>query len=165
MSGSSSSSSSRAPPNAPTGPRRLRYTPNMSFGQQLRPASIHPWSRNPSPSAQRHSSSPLIHSPLQQSFPAEPDMSQSAPNSPKDMATQEAPSRRSRLSKQAGRPRGESRSSSVLIVIRGLKDSGEINEGSGRRSLNSQSGPSSQRVNASTLTKIAVSLPSPTSEA
>ncbi|KIW16731.1 hypothetical protein PV08_03920 [Exophiala spinifera] len=63
----------------------------------------------------RHSSNPIARSPLQQSFPAYPG-STSAPSSPPLMP--ESPSRRSRVNDPEGRKRGESRSSSVPIVVR-----------------------------------------------
>ncbi|KAK6368151.1 hypothetical protein LTS17_009892 [Exophiala oligosperma] len=63
----------------------------------------------------RHSSNPVARSPLQQSFPAYPG-STSAPSSPPPMT--ESPARRSRTNEPEGRKRGESRSSSVPIVVR-----------------------------------------------
>ena len=117
MSASSSSSiSSKLPPDAPTGPKALRYSSRMSSRSRLHP-NPKSWNSAPSPSVPRQSSSPLVHSPLQQSFLMDGDSSKSAPSSPR-LTTQETPPRLSRLSEQGKRPRGESRSSSVPIIIR-----------------------------------------------
>ena len=141
MSNSASFRSSLALPNAPTGPKRTSFADTMGHRSRLQPPQI-PWRPAPSPSAQRQSSSPLVHSPLQQSIPLGADMSKSEPNSPKSM-TQETPARRSRLSEQATRPRGESRSSSVPLVVREPQHSEDENEGSGHHSLTSNSRPNS----------------------
>ncbi|KIW89681.1 uncharacterized protein Z519_09837 [Cladophialophora bantiana CBS 173.52] len=104
-----------------------------------------PWSRAPSPSFPRHSSSPLVHSPLQQSFPAYSDPSKSGPNSPGSPGVQQTPSRRSRPSGQGARPRGESRSSSVPVITRTQpQELGTGGEGPSRRSMKFRSRPSSR---------------------
>ena len=144
MPGSSSSSTSlRPPPDAPTGPRALRYPSRMTSQSRLRPGQT-PWNRAPSPSFPRQTSSPLVHSPLQQSFPVDTDASKSAPNSPGHMAAQETPSRRSRLSEQGARPRGESRSSSVPIIIRSSQDHESEVENAGLRPFRSRTRPDSR---------------------
>jgi hypothetical protein len=142
MSESSRPPSSTAPAGAPKGPKKLRFSA-MTPRSYLQPTPS-PWTRNraPSPSIQRQSSSPLVHSPLQKSF--EPDMSKSEPNSPERMTTQETPSRRSRVSEQAAFPRGESRSSSVPMVVRTPQGAEDENDGSNQESLRSRSGPGSR---------------------
>lgn len=145
MSDSSFSSSSKAPANAPKEPKKLRFPTNMTHHSYLCPISD-PWTRNRtnSPSNQRQSSSPLVQSPLQKSF--KPDMSKSEPNSPATTTPQDTPSRRSRFSDQGTRPRGESRSSSVPIIVRAPQDSEDENENSGQHSVRSSSRPDSRAV-------------------
>lgn len=131
MPGPSSSASPPNPPqNAPTGPKAYRAAQAMTMTSQsrLRPNPI-TWPRVPSPSVPRHSSSPLVHSPLQQSFPTDADTTSSARNTPE--RDQETPSRRPRLTEPNTRPRGESRSSSVPI-IRTPHDSDERQDDEGR---------------------------------
>ncbi len=144
MSDSFSSSHLKPPANAPTGPKKLRFQAAMAPRTYLQPTGTPDlWTRNRtnSPSNQRQTSSPLIHSPLQKSF--EPDMSKSEPNSPTNTTPQDTPSRRSRFS-EGTRPRGESRSASVPIVIRVPQDSEDDNESSGQQSVRSSSRPDSR---------------------
>ncbi|ETI23833.1 hypothetical protein G647_05639 [Cladophialophora carrionii CBS 160.54] len=142
MSESSLPPPSKAPAGAPKGPKKLRFS-TMPPRSYLQPTPS-PWTRNraPSPANQRQSSSPLVHSPLQKSF--EPDMSKSEPSSPQSMTTQETPSRRSRLGGHAAGPRGESRSSSVPMVIRTPQGAEDESDGPGQDSLRSRSGPASR---------------------
>lgn len=93
---------------------------SMAASSRLQPHHRgHPWS-----TSTRHSSNPIARSPLQQSFPAYSN-STSAPTSP---PMQETPSRRSRTSEPEGRKRGESRSSSVPIVVRNPQGEEESEE-------------------------------------
>ncbi|EXJ62303.1 hypothetical protein A1O7_02737 [Cladophialophora yegresii CBS 114405] len=142
MSDSSLPPSSKAPAGAPKGPKKLRFSA-MPPRTYLQPTAS-PWARNraPSPANQRQNSSPLVHSPLQKSF--EPDMSKSEPSSPQSMSTEETPSRRSRLSGQGAGSRGESRSSSVPMVIRTPHGAEDESEGPGQVSLRSRSGAASR---------------------
>ncbi|KAH0846083.1 hypothetical protein FOPE_11671 [Fonsecaea pedrosoi] len=141
---SSLASSSKVPLGAPTEPKSFRLS-GMASRSRLHP-NPNRWARVPSPSVPRHSSSPLVHSPLQQSFPAYPDPSKSAPNSPGSATMQQTPSRRSRPTEQGVRPRGESRSSSVPIVVRIQQDSETEGEGEGtsQRSMHIRTRPSSR---------------------
>ncbi|KIX95014.1 uncharacterized protein Z520_09324 [Fonsecaea multimorphosa CBS 102226] len=139
---SETSSSSKVPPGAPTEPKSFRFS-RMASRSRLHP-NLSRWNRAPSPSVPRHSSSPLVHSPLQQSFPAYQDPAKSAPNSPGSTIMQQTPSRQSRPAEQDVRPRGESRSSSVPTVVRTQQFSEAEGEGSSRRSMQSRAGPSSR---------------------
>lgn len=111
---------SKAPLHAPTEPKHFRSSAGMPFKSRLRPeAQLQTQPSNASGS--RHSSNPIVRSPLQQSFPAYPN-----PVSGEDTNTnsvlQATPSRRSRRSEQETRKRGESRSSSVPIIVRTLEE-------------------------------------------
>ncbi|KAL6243223.1 hypothetical protein RBB50_009774 [Rhinocladiella similis] len=101
------------PSAAPSQPKIMR-SPSYSTIATRKPQVSHSpqsWGA----STTRHSSNPVARSPLQQSFPAYPG-STSAPSSPPTMP--ESPSRRSRTNEPENRKRGESRSSSVPIVVR-----------------------------------------------
>ena len=135
--------SSEAPLNAPTGPKKTRFAATLSFGPLLEPPKD-TRRRSRSSSTQRQVSNPVVRSALQYSIPPEVDMSKSAPNSPKSMAAEESPTRPSRLSLPGARPRGESRSSSVPIIIRASEDSEDDNNGSVYHSLSSRSQPNSR---------------------
>lgn len=154
MSGSSSSASPSKPPeNAPTGPKAYRAAQAMTSRSRIRlNPNPNPWHHVPSPSAARHSSSPLVRSPLQQSFPAGADTTKSAPNTPETMNAkgQETPSRRSRFTEPDTRPRGESRSSSVPI-IRTPHDSMEEKKDEEGRTLDPYGGSASRAASPMSL--------------
>ncbi|EXJ92724.1 hypothetical protein A1O3_01276 [Capronia epimyces CBS 606.96] len=108
---------SKAPLLAPTEPRHFRSSSSMALSRLRSQPQPQAWNT----SGARHSSNPIVHSPLQQSFPAYPNSaSEEASNSSPMM--QQTPSRRSRRTEHESRKRGESRSSSVPIIVRTLEE-------------------------------------------
>ncbi|EXJ91037.1 hypothetical protein A1O1_04144 [Capronia coronata CBS 617.96] len=114
----------KAPFLAPTQPKHFRSSSSMALSRLRAQPQSQVWNA----SGSRHASNPIVRSPLQQSFPAYPNPG-SEEDTTFDQVMQETPSRRSRRSEQGTRPRGESRSSSVPIIVRPLEDAAQSDAG------------------------------------